>query len=128
MDITLEFTNGYKIPTLAAHQFKGNSMWNPTHAGIKKAKFNPRYRLVSQGHLHTSAYQQIPIEGWGFTHVIMVGSYKRYDEYPLAEGMDNLNLFPAALTIMDAKAIEPVRVFWDIEAGIDYLKYLRAKK
>ena len=58
---------------------------------------------------------------------ILVGPYKRYDSYVKQKGYKNLNIAPSALTIIDPSAgnTNKIHLYWDVEAGANYLTYLR---
>jgi hypothetical protein len=60
-----------------------------------------------------------------------VASYKLFDRYAREKGFRDQNVSPAVLTIINPLAATEaglITVFWDIDEGVRYLKWLRAKR
>ena len=55
---TLQFPNGEEFRINAAHDFAGNSMWNPVHGAVKAAKFGNNIDVAVCGHKHNYAVSQ----------------------------------------------------------------------
>lgn len=126
--IKLDFPNGEDIYISSRHSYPGRSIWNPTHSTMREAQIGNKDDIIIAGHEHISGYAQIkdPVSG-RISHCIQVGTYKRYDSYSKQKGYKNLNIAPSALTIIDSSAsnTNKIHLYWDVEAGVDYLTYLR---
>ena len=55
---SLNFPNGEKVNIWAAHDFPGDSMWNPLHGPVKAARFGPDVHLLVCGHKHNWGISQ----------------------------------------------------------------------
>lgn len=129
--IGLEFPNGRSIVVNARHDFAGGSMWNPTHGPMKAAQLGVRDDIVICGHKHKSGYSPLKDPETGkVMHCLQVASYKRYDRYAREKGFRDQSLSPCVVTVINPDATDPVnlvQVFWDAQAGADYLTFLRRR-
>lgn len=127
----LQFKNGCEIRIAAAHDFAGNSMWNPLHGPVKAAKFGDMIDLLVCGHKHNWAISQWEMADQGNIPVmIRVKGYKTYDDYARRLGHYEQKEGAAILTIIDPRATTRagrVTAYADVEAGVEYLKWLRSK-
>lgn len=127
----LQFKNGCEIRINAAHDFAGNSMWNPLHGPIKAAKFGDRIDLVVCGHKHTWAVSQWEMAEQGsIPTMIRVKGFKTYDDYARRLGFYEQKEGAAILTVIDPRATSQagrVTAFVDVENGVEYLKWLRSR-
>lgn len=127
----LQFKNGAECRINAAHDFAGNSMWNPLHGTVKAAKFGDKTDLLVCGHLHNWAISQWEMAEKGTIPVmIRVKGYKTNDDYARKLGHHEQKEGAAILTIIDPRS--PNRAgrvvpYADVDSGVDYLKWLRAK-
>lgn len=127
--LALQSPNGREIRINARHDFAGTSMWNGAHAPAKAARMGwARDHVYTCGHRHSAAYNMLVFNnGEHIAHAIRVGTFKVYDDFAEAKGFPKENM-PSALTVMnpDAKtAAGLVTVFWDVDEGAEYLRYLR---
>lgn len=127
--LALQSPSGPEIRVNARHDFMGTSQWNGAHAPAKAARMGyARDHLYTCGHRHMAAHNMIVMNnGEHIAHAIRVGTYKVYDEYAEARGFPKENL-PAAVTIINPaapRATGRISVFWDVEEGANYLRYLR---
>jgi hypothetical protein len=116
-----------------AHQFRGNSIYNTAHAIVKEAMFGFRDHLLIAGHTHVSGYMPMREPNSGIIqHCTQVGSYKKYDQYAKQNMMHNKMLSPCACAVFDTNLPDThpdfIKIFWDLEAGTEYLNYLRSRK
>ena len=129
--IGLQFPNGRGLVVNARHDFAGGSMWNPTHGPMKAAQMGVRDDIVICGHKHKSGYSPLKDPETGkVMHCLQVASYKRYDRYAREKGFRDQSLSPCVVTVIDPNASDPVnliQVFWDAQAGADYLTFLRRR-
>lgn len=127
----LQFKNGCEIRINAAHDFAGNSMWNPLHGPVKAARFGDHVDLLVCGHKHTWAISQWEMAEQGNVPVmIRAKGYKTNDDYARKLGFYEQKEGAAILTVIDPKAATKggrVVPFADIEAGVEYLKWLRSR-
>ncbi len=127
----LEFPNGAQIRVNAAHDFAGNSMWNPLHGAVKTAKFGDNIDLLVCGHRHNWAIASWEMAAQGNIPVmIRVKGFKTYDDYAMRLGHYEQREGAAILTVIDPKASTKagrVTAFADVEAGTEYLTWLRSR-
>lgn len=129
--IALNFPNGERVTINARHDFTGHSMWNPAH-GVGRAVQQGNWDDINIcGHRHVSGYMILKSPNDGkICHAIQVASYKLYDRYAREKGFRDQSVSPAVVTVIDPYADAPtgrVTVFHDVEAGVEYLKFARAR-
>lgn len=127
--LALQSPNGCEIRLNARHDFAGTSQWNGAHAPAKAARMGwNRDHLYTCGHRHAAAYNMLVFDnGAHVAHAIRVGTYKVYDDFAESKGFPRENL-PACLTVHNPNAKTAaglVTVFWDVDEGADYLRFLR---
>lgn len=128
--VALRWPGGAEVRIWCRHQFAGNSMWNPAHAGMKALAMRVRDHLAIAGHLHISAHGLLRDEQTGIAmQAVQVASYKRHDSYAREKGMADKSVSPCAVTVIDPRlpADHPdlVKLFWDPARGAEYLTFLR---
>ncbi len=124
----LRFKNGCEVRVNAAHDFAGNSMWNPLHGAVKAAKQGDHVDLLVCGHKHNWAISQWEMAAQGNIPVmIRVKGFKTYDQYAMRLGYYEQKEGAAILTIINPRATGAGRVmaFADVDSGVEYLKWLR---
>lgn len=121
---------GHEMVLDARHDHPGRSMYNPSHAQLRKTFRGSNADIVIAGHTHQGAYTQIKNGETGkIGHCVRVGSFKSVDEYADRLGLMDGCISPAVLCVVNPKA-EPesmVTVFQDPKAGAQYLGFLRSK-
>lgn len=128
----IKFPNNTMTTVHARHHFKGSSMYNPAQGSVKEAMLGSRDDIIIHGHIHSLGYSIVcnPQER-RLQHCISVGSYKQIDSYKTLMGFRDNNLTPAVVTTidpsLDEEHVDRVKVFFDVEQGINYLNYLRSK-
>jgi hypothetical protein len=127
----LQFKNGCEIRINAAHDFPGNSMWNPLHGAVKTAKHGDHIDLLVCGHLHNWAISQWEMAAQGNIPVmIRVKGFKTYDQYAQRLGHYEQKEGAAILTVIDPTAATKagrVTAFADVETGVEFLRWLRSR-
>lgn len=127
----IKFPNGEAIRVNAAHDFSGSSMWNPLHGAVKTAKSGDHIDLLVCGHLHNWAISQWEMAAQGNIPVmIRVKGYKTFDKYAQRLGHYEQKEGSAILTVLDPHAKSRagrVVPFADVDAGVEYLKWLRSR-
>lgn len=128
---SLNFTNGQKINIWAAHDFPGDSMWNPLHGPVKAARFGPDVHLLVCGHKHHWGISQWELADKGISPVmIRTRGYKFNDDYARRIGKTEQDSGSSIFTIINPLASTPegrIIPFVDVETGADYLQFLRGK-
>jgi hypothetical protein len=127
--IALNFPNGRQIRTHARHDFKGHSMYNPTHAHRRAQLWEGnRDHIYISGHKHYDALSMIPQPDGTCSWSAIVSGYKVIDDYADEHGFTSMKANPSLTFVMNPHAkteAELVKPFWDVEVAGDYLKYLR---
>jgi hypothetical protein len=131
--LELKFPNGAAVRVNARHDFAGHSQWNPAHGPMKSVFHGARDHIAICGHRHKSGYGIIKDPMTGIAcHAIQVASYKIFDRYAMDKGFRDQSLSPCVVTVIDPEIPtdhpDMVKVFWDPEEGVDYLKYARKRR
>lgn len=131
--LDLQFPNGAAVRVNARHDFGGSSQWNPAHGPMKAVFHGVRDHIAICGHLHKSGYGIIKDPDSGIAcHAIQVASYKFLDRYAREKNFRDQSLGPCALTVIDPAMEQThpdlVKVFWDADEGVSYLKWKRGRK
>lgn len=109
----------------ARHDFSGRSQWNSIHGMLKAAKMRDyRANLYVAGHTHDAALYTEPRESGELYTALRLGSYKVHDDYAAEKGFPKKRGGEAALVIIDK---DRHLVTFDVEAGADYLSWLRRR-
>lgn len=125
---TLQFPNGAEFRVNAAHDFPGDSMWNPVHGAVKAARFGNDLDVLVCGHKHNWAIAQWEqAEQGNAPLMIRVRGYKHLDEYARRIGKYEQEQGQSILVIFDPRADSANRAqaFVDVEKGAKYLSFLR---
>lgn len=127
----MQFPGGHEVRINAAHDFAGNSMWNPLHGAVKTAKQGDHIDLLVCGHKHNWAISQWEMAAQGNIPVmIRVKGYKTYDKYSQRLGHYEQKEGSAILTILNPYAKNAsgrVLAFADVDSGAEYLTWLRSQ-
>lgn len=115
----------------ASHDFKGSSIWNPTHGPLRKAMMaGGLAELYVCGHRHTWAQQCVEIEErGGVAHAVRVRGYKRHDHHAVVNGFAQGSVGAAVLTIFNPLATTPagrILTFADPIGGAEVLRAMRS--
>ncbi len=129
--LELRFPNGSMTSIHARHHFKGSSMYNTAQGSVKEALLGARDDIIVHGHIHSLGYSVVPQpELLKLSHCLSVGSYKVIDSFKTACGFRETNLSPCVVTTIDPRLPEGhtdrIKVFFDAETGVNYLKMLRS--
>ena len=126
--LALQFPNGKEIRVHCRHDFKGHSQWNLAHGISKAAQMHYADHILLAGHKHVTAYNIVMQQSGLLSHCIRVGGYKKYDSYAKVGGFEDHNFASSCVCVIDPDSKTEaglVQVFWDVEAGADYLNFLR---
>lgn len=120
----------HNIRVNCSHEFRGHSIYNTAHGIVRHAIFNTRDHLLVAGHRHISGYMPVKDANSNIImHCLQVGSYKKYDDYAKQLNLPNKMMSPCAVVVFNTKLpdIHPdfIKIFWEVEEGADYLRFLR---
>jgi len=78
---------GYECRIIARHNWKGHSMYNPTHGMDSRAHTAGReFDIAIGGHTHRGALARETDIGGDVGEALLCGSYKKHDAYALERG------------------------------------------
>jgi hypothetical protein len=122
---------GAEFKVSAAHDFPGNSMWNPVHGVVKAAKFGDQIDVLVCGHKHNWAISQWELAEQGNAPLMVrARGYKHMDEHGTRHGFGDQEEGQAVLVIFDPASKSRagrVHAFVDVDRGADVLTYLRSR-
>ncbi len=128
--ITLASPNGREIRLWAAHNFKGNSIWNPMHGPLRAAQMEDWAHLYVAGHHHNCGLFQHENPHRGFVaNGMRVRGYKFIDEYADIHQFGQHQYGASGVAIIDpnADALNAVTCFLDPFEAVEYLTWRRSK-
>ncbi len=128
--VTLASPDGHELRLWAAHNFKGNSIWNNMHGLERAAQMQDWAHLYVAGHHHDTGLRQGENQHRNFCYWLMrVRGYKWMDEYAELHGFGEHQFGAAAVAVIDPAADKPnaVTCFLDPFEGADFLAFKRRK-
>ena len=128
--ITLVSPCGTEIRLWAAHNFKGNSIWNNLHGLERAAQMQDWAHLYVAGHHHDSGLRQGENTFRHFVYNLMrVRGYKYMDHYADVHGFGEHEYGAAGVAIVDPDAdnLNKVTCFLDPFEAVEFLKFKRAR-
>lgn len=127
--VAFEFPGGLIYRAHIRHDFPGKSQFSDTHGMKRETLFGYRDHLLVAGHTHVDEARVVPINTEGIVSTfVRVSGYKIADDYADGNRFLPKRMAPSVLAVVnpDAKvAAETTKLFWDLEAGSDYLTWLR---
>jgi hypothetical protein len=127
---TLRSPNGFDFRVWAAHNFKGNSIWNNLHGLERAAQMQDWAHLYVAGHHHDTGLRQGENPHRQFCYWLMrVRGYKFMDEYAELHGFGEHQFGASGLAVIDPSADKPnaVQCFLDPFEGVEFLKWKRSR-
>lgn len=123
---TLNFPNGWAPRVHTAHDFPGNSQWNPLHGPMKQGQMGDHADLFVCGDKHNAAHFAFEnaLRANVFQQFIRVRGYKFMDDYARHLGKPEQEGGCGILTIFDPQR-RTISAHFDVELGANYLTYLR---
>lgn len=122
------FPNGCEVKVDASHNHKGHSMWNELHGQERAAYMEEATDLIIAGHHHTWAHKAKEMPDGRVVQLVRARGYKFLDthaaRWQFAEQQNGASIVTILNPLSDSPT-ERVKVFADVEAGADYLGYLR---
>ena len=128
--VTLVSPCGTEIRLWAAHNFKGNSIWNNLHGLERAAQMQDWAHLYVAGHHHDSGLRQGENTHRHFVYNLMrVRGYKYMDHYADVHGFGEHEYGAAGVAIIDpsADSLNKVTCFLDPFEAVEFLKFKRAR-
>lgn len=127
----LRFPGGQDVRVYAAHDFPGNSMWNPLHGPVKAAMFGNNIDILVCGHKHHWAVSQWELPEQDSTPLMLrVRGYKHFDDFAKRIGKIEQKEGASILAVINpgARSVAGrVVPFVDVAEGADYLTWLRGR-
>lgn len=129
--LQLNFPKGEPIRIHARHDFRGQSMYNPTHGHVRETREGYRDHLLLAGHRHVDHYQILPLKAAGHPiHMARVSGYKVIDSYADELGLHESRLAPSVCFVIQPEhplPVERIRPFWDALEAEQYLRWLKER-
>lgn len=127
----LAFPNGVKHPIHASHHFAGHSWFHPMHGQIRQTLEDGRAELLVSGHTHEFGMMKVAMPKRGTLHWLgKARGYKFIDKYADVHGYGSFDEGASLVSVHNPNATTKagrLALFDDVEAGADYLTYLRSK-
>jgi hypothetical protein len=128
--ITYQWDGG-SYTCLAAHDFKGSSVYNPLHGNMKRALEDGTADLYVSAHRHNAAQAgaENAFRGKRYEHMRVRG-YKSWDEYAHVKGFDQQTEGATGVAVIDPFAetmAGKCRTFLSVTDAQGYLQFLRSR-
>jgi len=124
------FPNGCEIRIDAAHDHKGSSIYNPLHGQKRASLWDEEADIYIAGHRHNWALASEEVAGGRVVNMARARGYKYLDEFARRRNYVIQQTGASIVTVFDPRSASPVRrvqMFADVEAGADFLTWLRNK-
>lgn len=124
------FPNGERVRVHAAHDFPGNSIWNPQHGPQKAAMLLEQADIFACGHKHTWAVNEGENAQRDFVYwLIRARGYKAIDSYADQLGYGSQKFGASITAVIDPAVDGPrrIRCFPDLEEAAEFLTWKRAR-
>lgn len=128
--VTIVSPNGHELRLWAAHNFKGNSIWNPMHGVLRAAQMEDWAHLYVAGHHHNCGLFQHENPHRGFVaNGMRVRGYKWIDEYADLHQFGSHQYGASGVAVIDPSgdALNMVTCFLDPFEAVEYLAFKRKK-
>lgn len=128
--VTLVSPNGHELRLWAAHNFKGNSIWNPMHGPLRAAQMEDWAHLYVAGHHHNCGIVQHENPHRGFiANLMRVRGYKYIDDYADLHQFGEHQFGAAGVAIVDPDGdkLNAVTCFLDPFEAVDFLHWKRGR-
>jgi len=123
--------DGGSYTVLAAHDFKGSSIYNPLHGNMKRALEDGTADLYVSAHRHNAAQfgAENGFRGRRYEHLRVAG-YKRWDEYAHTKGFGQQVEGATGVAVIDPLSETMggrCRTFLSVTEAPGYLQWLRSR-
>jgi hypothetical protein len=126
----LVFPNGKRVRIHAAHDFPGNSIWNPQHGPQKAAMLLEQADIYACGHKHNWAVNEGENSQRDFIYwLVRTRGYKFIDSYSDQLGYGSQRYGASVTAIIDPPSDGPrkIRCFPELEEAAEFLTWKRAR-
>ena len=128
----LQFPGGKVCRVDLAHNHKGTSIYNPLHGQKRQALWNGAEcaDIIAAGHHHNAAAVQEETSDGRIITLARARGYKYIDHWAATHGFPDNQHGATIMFVIDPlanSAIKFVQPFLDLEAGCEYLTYMRNK-
>lgn len=112
---------------LVRHDFPGRSWFHASHGPAKAAMLDHEADILAAGHLHSWACLQQEVSGGRCPVAIRARGYKTADHFARERGFLEQQYGHGCMLVVDPSKAGSgrVTVFWDMQAGADYLQTIR---
>jgi hypothetical protein len=124
------FPNDTRVRVHAAHDFPGNSIWNPQHGPQKASMLLEQADIYACGHKHNWAINEGENAQRDFVYwLIRARGYKFIDSYADQLGYGSQKFGATITAIIDPMSEGPkrIRCFPDLEEAAEFLTWKRAR-
>lgn len=124
------FPNGKRVKIHAAHDFPGNSIWNPQHGPQKASMLFEQADIYACGHKHNWAINEGENANRDFIYwLIRARGYKFIDSYSdqLGHGSQKYGASITAIIDPTNSDTKKIRCFPDLQEAAEFLTYKRSK-
>ncbi|BAQ18280.1 hypothetical protein [Methyloceanibacter caenitepidi] len=124
----LSFPNGWEPRIFAAHDFAGNSIWNPMHGLMREGQKGEDADLYVAGHKHNSGLFVFENPGRGRIQTFLrVRGYKFMDDHARRLSLKEQRTGCGGVTVFEPER-RTITTFLDVEEGADFLTMKRGKR
>jgi hypothetical protein len=123
--------NGSRVRVHAAHNFKGNSIWNAMHGPQKASMLFEQADIFACGDKHNWGVNQSENADRGFVyHLIRARGYKMIDSHADNHGFASQKYGATVTAVVDPMGAEvnKIRCFADLEEAAEFLTWKRARE
>lgn len=124
---TLKFPNGWEPKIFAAHNFKGNSIWNPMHGPMREGQMGEDSDLYVCGDKHVAAKFTFENVARGhFQHFMRVRGFKFMDDFARVRGFKEQREGCSGISVFDPE-VRSITTFLNVEEGAQFLSMKRGQ-
>jgi hypothetical protein len=127
----IKFSNDRECKIIAAHDFRGHSMWNSLHSNQKAATTTTDAHIYASGHKHNWALHQEENAHREFVYwLLRARGYKYIDSYADNLGYASQQHGATICAVINPKAESEARFvtcFADLAEAAEYLEWKRAR-
>lgn len=128
--VTLVSPCGHELRLWAAHNFKGQSLWNNMHGLERAAQMGDWAHIYAAGHHHDFGVRVGENPERRFVYnLIRARGYKMIDDHAMVNGFPTYQCGAAVLSVITPSAdkANAVQSFADPFEGVEYLQWKRRK-
>jgi len=113
---------GLEVPVKMRHNWRGYSIYNPTHGIERDLASNPNIRIGVGAHTHNGPLVRERLNAYGEKQIaIQLGTYKSYDSFSMLKGFPKQSTLSSAAYIIDPNSQQQIYAFSSV---IDACRYM----